>query len=572
MRKTIKILATFLALILAISMLPMSVMATETTGDTVNTDPSAISTPEQFMAMAADGNYYLTNDIDFSNTTITNTYLVENFYGTLNGNGYTLTVNGEGNYYAIITYGGTIANLTINAGFRAVVTYTPTEDVVLDNVTIVGDSICYGFNTAEHTTLEGIDLVVKNSTICGWVSFDGGFESVSFENCNFVQGTYYNNVVGRLVKPYVSTTFTNCTFVTNAYLDLSALEAGATVLLTGCKVGEVDVTVDVFTTTEDDPEVPFTYEAPAGVELVIETVEGGVSFHRHGYADATCTAPATCACGATDGDALGHSYTDGICGTCGGTDPNHYFVVTIPEALAKADGAKVQLTGVVISTEAWNSQYGNMSVTIRDAEGNTIYVFRLKTQVGLGDTITLKGVVGSYNDAKQIAAGATATIDVVHGDNHTYENGVCTVCGTNQPVAGEETVVCDFSTLSTGTQYADESNSFGDYITVSTHNKGCHFNTQLRIYDSSSNNGWAIVTSTNTITSLKVNAGYKAATLNVYGSVDGETWVLIKGVSTTTSYANYTVDVDETAGYKYLKLDASGAQIRVASLEVTIVK
>ena len=198
--------------------------------------------------------------------------------GVLDGNGYTLTVNGSGNYYAIITYGGTIKNLTIDAGFRAVVTYTPTEDVILDNVTIYGDGICYGFNTAELATLEGIDLVVKNSTICGWASFNGGFENVSFENCSFVQGVYYDNVVGRLVKPYVSTTFTNCTFVKNAYLDLSALEAGSTVALLGCKVDGVDVTKSVFTTTEDDAEIPFTYEAPSGVELVIEDVEGGVTF------------------------------------------------------------------------------------------------------------------------------------------------------------------------------------------------------------------------------------------------------------------------------------------------------
>ena len=93
MRKTTKFLATFLAIILTISLIPLSVMATESDGgdtNAVNTDAAAISTADQFMAMAADGNYYLTDDIDFSNTVIEAPYLVENFYGTLNGNGHTL--------------------------------------------------------------------------------------------------------------------------------------------------------------------------------------------------------------------------------------------------------------------------------------------------------------------------------------------------------------------------------------------------------------------------------------------------------------------------------------------------
>ena len=242
-------------------------------------------------------------------------------------------------------------------------------------------------------------------------------------------------------------------------------------------------------------------------------------------------------------------------------------VTTIPDALAAADGTAAVINGIVISAEAWNTEHNNMSVTIKDANGNTIYLFRLATQVGLGDDITVTGTVGSYNNTKQIAAGATAVINTVHGDNHTYENGKCTVCETAQPVEGTKVQNCDFSTVS-GTQYADESNTFGDVV-VSTHNKGCHFNTQLRIYASDTNNGYAVVKATGVISSLVVNAGYKAATLEVYGSTDGETWTLIENVSTTTSYANHTVDIDASLGYTYLKLDATGAQIRVASISVT---
>ena len=123
-----------------------------------------------------------------------------------------------------------------------------------------------------------------------------------------------------------------------------------------------------------------------------------------------------------------------------------------------------------------------------------------------------------------------------------------------------------------GDSYANETNAFGDYITVSTHNGGCHFDNQLKIYSNETFDGYAIITSTSVVSSLVINAGYKDATLEVYGSTDGSSWVLIENVTTTVTYDNHSVDVDETLGYKYIKLDATGAQVRVASIDLTIVK
>ena len=43
----------------------------------------------------------------------------------------------------------------------------------------------------------------------------------------------------------------------------------------------------------------------------------------HTWADATCTTPKTCSvCGETEGDALGHEYVDGKC-ACGAEDPDY---------------------------------------------------------------------------------------------------------------------------------------------------------------------------------------------------------------------------------------------------------
>ena len=105
--------------------------------------------------------------------------------------------------------------------------------------------------------------------------------------------------------------------------------------------------------------------------------------------------------------------------TCGDVTATKTFTialskapVTIPEALEIPDGSNVLVSGTVkeINTE-WSEQYGNISITIEDADGNTLYAYRLKTNVKVGDIITIKGKMGSYNGARQIAAGATATID-----------------------------------------------------------------------------------------------------------------------------------------------------------------
>ena len=87
-------------------------------------------------------------------------------------------------------------------------------------------------------------------------------------------------------------------------------------------------------------------------------------------------------------------------------------VSTSAEATAAEDGTAVILAGKVTNIaekDAWSTKYNNMSVTITDAAG-TYYLFRISTQVELGDEIVVIGKVGSYNGAKQIAQGSTTII------------------------------------------------------------------------------------------------------------------------------------------------------------------
>ena len=77
-----------------------------------------------------------------------------------------------------------------------------------------------------------------------------------------------------------------------------------------------------------------------------------------------------------------------------------------------------------------------------------------------------------------------------------------------------------------------------DGVIVSTHNDGCYFATQLRIYDSNLNDGHAIVCAPGVITSITFSAGHSNATLKIYGSKDGETWFEVKDVTVAKDYAD----------------------------------
>ena len=82
------------------------------------------------------------------------------------------------------------------------------------------------------------DLVVSDTALRGWVSYDG-FVNASFTNCTFAQNSnaeFYNNV-----RPYSTVTFTRCDFDgTTFWLDM--LPDGATVTFEDCTMNDVAIT------------------------------------------------------------------------------------------------------------------------------------------------------------------------------------------------------------------------------------------------------------------------------------------------------------------------------------------
>lgn len=122
-----------------------------------------------------------------------------------------------------------------------------------------------------------------------------------------------------------------------------------------------------------------------------------------------------------------------------------------------------------------------------------------------------------------------------------------------------------FDSYQAGTQYADnEKHELDNNTSVIT--TDCHFTEQLRIYSSSTYNGYAIIESKKPIIKMDLNIGYKIDKLNIYSSDDKLTWTLNTSVTTTsTSYIDYSATLDPSS--KYLKLDVNGSnQLRIKSI------
>ena len=127
-----------------------------------------------------------------------------------------------------------------------------------------------------------------------------------------------------------------------------------------------------------------------------------------------------------------------------------------------------------------------------------------------------------------------------------------------------------FSSYTAGTQYADnEVHKLDNDVTLTT--TDCHFTSELRIYSSSTYNGYVVSNQLpGRIISIGFNAGNKVDKIAVYGSTNGTAWTEVGQVSvTSTSYANYSLSFGET-NYTYFKLDVVGSnQVRLKSITIT---
>ena len=237
----------------------------------------SVKTAEELTEALANGqDVVFANDIETEAATTApygNKYAFALNGSTLDGNNKELYMECYGDDYGIMTTGGTIKNVTIKEGCRAIMIMYPETDVIVDNVNIGGDGVLYPINTGEAGA-DGVNLIVTNSTLAGWTSY-GLIESASFTNVKFEQGTYYNNIYGRVLKPYVNTTLTDCSFIEHMNLDLSSLAEGHKITMTNCKVNGQAVTADVFTVPTTDAQYDedlFTVDLPSWASSVTDCI------------------------------------------------------------------------------------------------------------------------------------------------------------------------------------------------------------------------------------------------------------------------------------------------------------
>ena len=331
----------------------------------------------------------------------------------------------------------------------------------------------------------------------------------------------------------------------------------------------------------------------------------------------TCTAvgytPYTCTCGASENRdevaATGHNYVEGICSACQGTDPNHYFVMTVEEALAAKAGTKVQITGTISGFyQTWNSQYNNVSPYLTDATGKQIIIFRTTVNVGIGDTVTVRGEITAYNEVNQLAQGNTLTIDATHehsytstvvaptclasgytehlcavcGDSykdsevaalgHTTNSGICDNCGQEitgvekQPVTVSKTIaelITQYGWTSTTTK---QSFNLDDKVSVKI-NGGSNTG---KAYNGDHIRSYATDTPAGTIT-ITVPEGYELVSVKFTTQTGTYAFLCLDG--TTTDICNKTVSVSgNSVLFNSVKNGSDGKQVRLTGIEVVYVE
>ena len=151
----------------------------------------------------------------------------------------------------------------------------------------------------------------------------------------------------------------------------------------------------------------------------------------------------------------------------------------------------------------------------------------------------------------------------------------CMLISINVLAENTKTIDVTFANFPAGSQFADnEEHILSDELTIYT--TDCHFTTELRIYSSSTYNGYVISDPLpSIITKMTFNiayaSGYGKDVLNVYGSIDGIDWELIKALSVeSTVYREFSVSPKTGLNFRCFKLDVKGDnQLRIKSMSVT---
>ena len=199
--------------------------------------------------------------------------------------------------------------------------------------------------------------------------------------------------------------------------------------------------------------------------------------HTHVFSDATCTTPKTCECGATEGnpkghayedvvtaptctesgytshtctcgdtytdsdiDALGHTYENGVCKTCGADDPDHIAhthsyasVVTNPTCTTAGYTTHTCACGETYTDNAIDALGHTFETGVCGACGASDPDYETPHTHDYDSVMTAPTCTKDGYTTYTCGCGDTYTDDEVAAPGHSYINGVCRACGASDP-------------------------------------------------------------------------------------------------------------------------------------------
>ncbi len=178
------------------------------------------------------------------------------------------------------------------------------------------------------------------------------------------------------------------------------------------------------------------------------------------------------------------------------------------------------------------------------------------------ETVISVNEAGEVNGLKEGSATVKAKIPGTEIESAAV---TFTVAGA----ATSKTVTYTIANFEAGVQYAEGEEHVLDANTTITTTQ-CHFTSEIRMYSSETHDAFFILESQKVITNVSFNAGNNADTFVIDGSADGETYTNVAEQAVVKTYADYSIDIAETLGYKFLKFDVKGtAQLRIKSITIT---
>ena len=233
--------------------------------------------------------------------------------------------------------------------------------------------------------------------------------------------------------------------------------------------------------------------------------------------------------------------------------------MSIAECLAAADDTEIEVKGIVktIGT-AYSEQYGNISLTITDGK-DSLYCYRLKGNFNVGDEIVVTGKMATYNEARQVAAGATAVVlstgnkvpgssDLVLPENATKVTAAYKTETTTNMTGGNDAALLGLDSNWTVTGNKNGNNNF----------PGLNKAGEIRLYGNPGNT-IDFSYSAGTIHSIKINF------------VAGEDLCEVSVANTAVTGEGGVFAINNTAFTLTNIVEGATTQVKIASIEIVII-